>query len=166
MKRNVFLILGLLLQGALRAEELVSEQAALSYLSEKCPPTATSVLKGFASPKSPQPSDVSQVCTCTAQAVQGKSWKSERILSVAAARALEVCTKPVAVKYSALTMRIKFEALFAEKSWTPSQVDVFVDCAAERHWSVSIETARTGRKTESSDVRKLVSACSAQASRV
>ena len=166
MKRIAFLILGLLLQGALRAEELVSEQAALSYLSEKCPPTATNVLKGFVSPNSPQPNDVSQVCTCTALAVQGKTWKSERSLSVVAARALEACAKPVAVKYSALMMRMKFEALFAEKSWSPSQVDVFVDCAAERHWSVSIETARTGRKAELSDVSKLVSACSSQASRV
>jgi hypothetical protein len=138
-----------------------SDRVTLVNLVEQCPNAARALLRGFTSPGEPKQTEVQKICTCAMQASQDAPQSSEQQLESGFAQATIACAKPLAIEYGRRFMRGRFTSLFARRQWSSMQSETFVNCAAERLWSVSGEFARTRQSMQQREVSELINDCSA-----
>jgi hypothetical protein len=130
------------LQLAIADEQTISQASAIAYLNESCTRNIGSMLIGFSSPNKPLTEDVSKVCGCMEDSLQGKSWESKNKLDQALVSSAHNCAKPIAHEYSKQAIKLRMNTYFAAQKWSPPQVQKYLDCFADGIWKSSVERAQ------------------------
>lgn len=144
--------------------QILNEETAKAYLNQSCLKNIESMLIGFSIPYKPLKEDVSKTCDCMEESLQGKSWESQQKLDLALVDSAHVCAKPIAHSYSKKAINFRMAPLFTAKKWSQPQIETYLDCFADGHWSLSVERKNMSNETQQEAVGKLLKDCETRAS--